>query len=105
MLKSNGPFLKPERLDDDCVWVAVADVHRSDGAHPDEKIWGQEQIGDCSTERHALDAAVDWFNDTDQSEDCELTMSVERPDGTIAAHRVEVTVRPTARIKRPGGAA
>jgi hypothetical protein len=99
-MKSNGPFVKPAKLSHDFLWVAVAEVHKSDGAHPDEKTWGTVVIGTRSTERAATDSAIDWFNETDQSEECELTLSVERADGSIVAHRVRVSVAPTARIVR-----
>lgn len=99
-MKSNGPFIKPAKLDHDFLWVAVADVHRSDGAHPDEKTWGTVVIGTSSTEWAAKDAALTWFDETDQSDECELTLSVERADGSIVAHRVRVSVAPTARVVR-----
>lgn len=101
-MKSNGPFVRPAKLDPDCVWVAVAEVHKSDGAHTDEKAWGTEGVGYGSTERAAVECALTWFDETDQSDDCELTLSVERYDGTIVSHRVAVSVQPTARIVRRG---
>lgn len=101
-MKSNGPFKRPEVIEPGSMWVAVADVHTSDGAHPDERAWATEAIGYGSSERAAMECAETWFDETDQSQDCELTLSVERPDGTIVAHRVRVSVKPRASLDGEG---
>ena len=97
-MKSNGPFLRPEVIEPGRMWVSVAAVHASDGAHPDERAWATEWDGDWRTAVAALECAEAWFDATDQSQDCELTLSVERSDGVIVAHRVRVDVKPTASL-------
>lgn len=83
-------YTKPAKLDPDCMWVAVAEIHRSDGHGPDEKAWGTEAMRYRSTESAARECAVDWFEETDQSDTCDVTFSVERADGTIVQHRIVV---------------
>lgn len=97
-MKSSGPFIRPPSIEPGGSWVSVAAVHKSDGAHPDEKTWGIECICNGSTERCALRCAEDWFDDTDQSEDAEITLSMERSDGTIVSHRVRIETAPRARL-------
>ncbi len=92
-------YTKPAKLDPDCMWVAVAEIHTSDGHGPNEKTWGEEFMGrGSSTEQAAKLCAVDWFKETDQSQPCDVTFSVERPGGTIVAHRIvvgpEIVARP-----------
>lgn len=81
------------------MWVTVREVHRSDGAdRHGELAWASENIGNFTTKYHAVQCAVDWFDDTDQSEECELTMRVERPDGSTVDHRIIVKITPHAHI-------
>jgi len=101
---------RPAKLDADCCWVAVAQVHRSDGHGPGETTWACEYLMNCSTESIAKDAAVAWFEETDQSEACEVTFSVERGDtGAIVEHRVmvgpEIVARMVRRQERVAGGA
>lgn len=94
-------FTKPAKLDQDCMWVAVAEIHESDGHGPDERTWGEELLGrGCSTETAARLCAVDWFNQTGQAETCDVTFSVERADGTIVRHRIVVGPEIVAKVHR-----
>lgn len=92
------PPRKPDKLDADCMWVSVKQVHRSDGFGPGEQTWAGEFIGWASTERAARECAETWFNETDQSDECEITLSLERANGTIVAHRVIVGPRVMAKV-------
>jgi hypothetical protein len=80
------------------MWVAVAEIHASDGHGPNERAWAKEMFGYLRTEGAARGAAVLWFSDTDQARACDVTFSVERPGGTIVAHRIvvgpEIVARP-----------
>lgn len=82
--------------------VAVSDLHRSDGFGPNERTWSTLAIGYGSTERAAIECAETWFNETDQSDDCDVTFSVEQAGGTIVQHRVVIETKPRARLKREG---
>lgn len=78
------------------MWAAVAQVHRSDGHGPGERTWACEMRDYPSTERAAMDAACEWWKQTDQSDDCDVTISIERADGTIVEHRIRVGMVLTA---------
>lgn len=94
----NGPKgrvvpLRPRgvvELSGDDMYAAIAHIHQSDGHGPGEKTWGCEMLGYGSTEEAARDAAVGWWEDTDQCDDCDVEISIERADGSIVSHRFKV---------------
>lgn len=88
---------KPAKLDPGSMWAAVAQIHRSDGHGPGERTWACEMLGYGSTEQAARAAAEAWWYDTDQSDDCDVTISIERADGTIVEHRFVVGMSLVAR--------
>ena len=88
---------KPDKLDPNCMWAAVAQIHRSDGHGPGERTWACEMANYGSTERAAIDAARGWWEETDQSDECEVTISIERADGTVVDHRIVVGMELVAR--------
>ena len=91
------PPKKPEKLDPESMWATVAQVHRSDGHGPHEKTWAREIFQYRSTEHAAKDAAEVWWLETDQACDCEVTIAIERPDGTIVSHQFKVFMKLVAK--------
>lgn len=93
-------YKRPKKLAKGSMWISVAEIHRSDGEYEEEEQWGVEAIDFDSTEEAAKECAMDWYNDTGQSKECEVSFAVELPDGTIAGHRVKIKVDPQAEIVR-----
>jgi hypothetical protein len=96
----------------DCTWVkegkviVMADGRVSrcsfdaDGCGPYEKTWTCEMMGYQWGADVAREAAKTWWEDTDQSGECELTVLIERWDGVQKRWRIKVTMEVKARVVR-----
>lgn len=99
-MKNYRPPVKPAKLDDGCVWASVVEIHDSDGCGPYEKTWTCEMMGYQWGADVAREAAKTWWEDTDQSGECELTVLIERWDGVQKRWRMKVTMEVKARVVR-----
>ncbi|NUQ53408.1 MAG: hypothetical protein HUU19_12020 [Phycisphaerales bacterium] len=103
--KWDAMYTRPETLDRDEYWVSVTAVHESSGVREHETRWATLAIGRCAMESIAKDAALDWYKETDQSTDCDLSIRVDRYDGVTHVYRIGLAHELVARITSADGGA
>lgn len=91
-------YARPEKLGRDECWVSVAAVHESSGVREHETRWATLSIGACDMETIAKDAALDWYRETDQATDGDVSIKVERYDGVTHVYRIKMAHELVARI-------
>lgn len=90
------PPVRPDVIDPGTFWATVGEIHRSDGHGPGEKQWACEMFMYHNAEVAAREAAETWWQETDQSGDCEISIVLEGHGGSRETFRMRVGVVVTA---------
>ena len=89
---------KPTDMNPGEWWATVAEVHEADGNGPGERTWSCEMLGYGCLESAALDAATTWWEETDQSQRCEVSIRLEDHAGVAKVVRMAVGPEVRARV-------
>lgn len=92
--------VKPDVIEPGTFWATVAEIHQSDGHGPGEKQWACEMFMYHDAEFAAREAGETWWQETDQSQDCELTIALEASGGKRELFRMRVGMVIKARLLR-----
>lgn len=86
--KWDAMYTRPETLPHGWCFVSVSEVRASSGVREHETRWATMSEADVDLDTIAKDAALDWYNETDQSSDAEVFFRVERYDGVTHVYRI-----------------
>lgn len=89
---------RPEKLDHGSCWVSVVRAEGT-GVPADERAWCCEYLGVGSIDAAIKDAALEWYRQTDQCSDAEVTLRFETWRGEAFTFTVVLAPEIVARIK------